>query len=511
VRVLIFHGYLLRGTGSNVYNAELAQALALLGHDVHLLCQDREAAELPWVNDLGRWRRGGLEVERLRDPESQGRITAYLPEIGGLLPVYVHDEYEGFEVKTYPELSDTELERYVEANAAAAADVAAGDVGAALANHLVAGPAILARARVGPYAVKVHGSDLSYTVRPHPNRFVPLAREGLEPASAALVGSLHTAEDLWATVGPGGLEERTLLGPPGVDTRTFRPRPANEATQGLGRLADTLRREQSDGAFGRDPAAAAAAISWFADAPAGRVLFVGKLLVNKGVDLLLAAWPLVVGEHPGARLLLTGFGAFRDGAERLWTAIERGDLDAARALAREGRALEGGGDTRPLRLLSAFLEDPPPDYAAAGRAAAGSVALSGRLEHAEVGDVAPAADALVMPSTFPEAFGMVAAEAAACGCLPVSAAHSGMAEVSRKLATVVDEDVALLLSFDTEADPVPAIAGRLAEWLSREPRERREIGAALSRRVGDLWSWDAVATGVVGAARGDLDALPRPG
>ena len=31
MRVLIFHGYLLRGTGSNVYNAELAAALARTG------------------------------------------------------------------------------------------------------------------------------------------------------------------------------------------------------------------------------------------------------------------------------------------------------------------------------------------------------------------------------------------------------------------------------------------------------------------------------------------------
>ena len=53
-RVLIFHGYLLRGTGSNVYNASLAQALARLGHDVHLMCQDRGAGELPWVDRTGR-------------------------------------------------------------------------------------------------------------------------------------------------------------------------------------------------------------------------------------------------------------------------------------------------------------------------------------------------------------------------------------------------------------------------------------------------------------------------
>jgi hypothetical protein len=38
VRVLIFHGYLLAGTGSNVYNAALAEALVRAGHEVHLLC-----------------------------------------------------------------------------------------------------------------------------------------------------------------------------------------------------------------------------------------------------------------------------------------------------------------------------------------------------------------------------------------------------------------------------------------------------------------------------------------
>ena len=55
MRVLIFHGYLLRGTGSNVYNANLAQALAGLGHDVHLLCQDRDAAALDWIDAVGTW------------------------------------------------------------------------------------------------------------------------------------------------------------------------------------------------------------------------------------------------------------------------------------------------------------------------------------------------------------------------------------------------------------------------------------------------------------------------
>ena len=508
--VLVFHGYLLRGTGSNVYNAELAQALAHLGHDVHLLCQDRAASELEWVSSVGEWGDDGLGVRDLREPAGPGSVTAYVPDIAGLLPVYVYDEYEGFAVKTYPDLSDDELERYISLNAAAVTDVAelCGGVGAALANHLVAGPAILARAGLS-FAAKVHGSDLSYTVRPHAERFVPLAREGMEAASAALVGSFHTASDLWETVGLDGLEEKTLLGPPGVDIEGFRRLPSDEAEAGVRRLAAELATGEG-GDFGRDAEEASAALEWFADAPAGRVLFVGKFLVNKGVDLLLAAWPLVVRDHPDARLLITGFGAFRDGMERLWDALSQGDLEAAREVAEAGRALEDAGDTGSLRLLGEFLADPPGDFAEAGRAAAGSVRVSGRLEHSEVAVLAPLADSLVMPSTFPEAFGMVAAEAAAAGALPISAAHSGMAEVSAALASVVSPEIARLLSFPHEDDPVRGIAERLSAWLFLAPEERREVGSRLAGRIAELWSWDSVAAGVIAASAGDLEGLPRP-
>ena len=42
------------------------------------------------------------------------------------------------------------------------------------------GPVILARALAGevPYAVKIHGSALEYTVKPQPERFLGLARRG---------------------------------------------------------------------------------------------------------------------------------------------------------------------------------------------------------------------------------------------------------------------------------------------------------------------------------------------
>src|SRR3954471_9090540 len=55
MRILVFHGYLLRGTGSNVYNARLAAALARGGATVDLLCQERRARELHFVDAIGTW------------------------------------------------------------------------------------------------------------------------------------------------------------------------------------------------------------------------------------------------------------------------------------------------------------------------------------------------------------------------------------------------------------------------------------------------------------------------
>ncbi len=90
-----------------------------------------------------------------------------------------------------------------------------------------------------PYAVKIHGSALEYTVKPHP-RFLPAAREGLAPARGVLVGSRHTGESLWAALAEPGLEDKTRLGPPGVDVARFAPREPDAAAEGFERLRATL-------------------------------------------------------------------------------------------------------------------------------------------------------------------------------------------------------------------------------------------------------------------------------
>jgi glycosyltransferase involved in cell wall biosynthesis len=476
MRVLIFHGYMLRGTGSNIYNANLARALSRLGHEVHLLCQDREV------------RIDGVQIHN--------------PDIHGLLPVYVKDPYEGFEVRSFPELTDEELNLYIESNVAAVREVAeqAGGVDLALANHLVMGPAILTRANVAPFAAKIHGSALEYTVKPHP-RFLPYAREGMEAASGVLVGSRHTAESLWAALSDiEDLREKTRLGPPGVDTETFTPR-----GPGGGGASCTFSRGDHRATAGDGSSKKLSGTPTRPSRP--RIVFVGKLIVSKGIDLLIAAWPLVKAKHPEARLEIAGFGEYEEGLRRLLAALERGDLDEAREVARLGWALEGG-EEKPLPILSAFFADPPDGYVEAAKASVGSVEFIGRLEHSEVAELLPAAEALVMPSTFPEAFGMVAAEAAACGVLPVSAGHSGMLEVSRRLVAALPPEIGRLTSFSVAEGAVEAIAERLNDWLSLPEEEREVARQALVETVARLWSWEGVARGVLAAARGELDRLP---
>jgi glycosyltransferase involved in cell wall biosynthesis len=492
VRVLIFHGYLLRGTGSNIYNLSLARALAGLGHEVHLLCQERAPEGL------------GLPPQ----------VTIHNPDIGRVLPVYVADSYEGFDAVRFADLDDEMVERYVAANVAAVkriADEVKPDV--ALANHALMGPAILARGLPAdvPYAVKIHGSALEYTVRPAPDRCLPYLLEGLRAAEAVLVGSRHTAESLWEVADDPGIQARTRLGPPGVDVEAFAPRTVDEAAAGLEQLAERLAGDDT-AAWGGETGAVGA-LSAFDPREQQIVGYVGKLIVSKGVDLLLAAWPLVWARIPDARLLVVGFGGYRDGLARMVAALGDGDLEALREIARRGRELEGG-PAGELAYLAAFLDGLEGErldrYRAIAPGAALAIRFTGRLEHADLPFVLPAFSAQVVPSTFPEAFGMVAAEAACCGALPLSADHSGLAEVTTALAAGVPGEIRPLLSFERGPRAVEDIADRLVGWLERPAAERAGVAVTLSEVARRRFGWEGVARGVIAAAEGRLDELPRP-
>jgi glycosyltransferase involved in cell wall biosynthesis len=506
VRILLWHGWLLEGSGSNVYTARVAEVLRADGHDVVLVCQEAHPERYPWIDAAGTVGRDGVSdlVPNGAEPAA-GRCVLVRPRIGRLLPVFVLDEYEGFEVKRFVDLTDDELEAYLNANADALR-VAAAWHGSevVIAGHAIPGSAVALRA-LGPqrYVTKIHGSDLEYAIRLDA-RYLELAREGLL-AAAAVTGSGADVLRRCAELVPG-VERLARVVAPGVDVDVFRPRDRREA------LLDTADRLAGDPAAARGrPSALDAEVeralddrdAWSLDALATRydqeapdlgaasrlrslagergpiVGSFGKLIPQKGVaDLLVAASSL----EPRPQVLVVGFGTHREWLQALAHALSAGDADAVAWL--RGRMGVSGG------------------HPSVGEGA--PVTFTGRLDHRYAPGAIAAVDVLVVPSVLDEAFGMVAAEGAAAGALPLVARHSGLAEVAAALESEVGR--AGLFSFERGADAPGAITRGLERLLALPPGDRRELREAVSAFVAGTWSWRRTAEDLLSAAAADPPA-----
>ena len=124
--------------------------------------------------------------------------------------------------------------------------------------------------------------------------------------------------------------------------------------------------------------------------------------------------------------------------------------------------------------------------------------FTGALEHRHLIHLTAFADAVVVPSIFPEAFGMVAAEAAAAGCPPVVAHHSGLAEIAQGLNGFYPDGTGRLASFPS--GDAAALAERLNAILGMAPDERAALRTAARRATVELWSWKSVAERILAAS-----------
>ncbi len=241
-RVLLWHGWLLEGSGSNVYTVGVARELRERGHDVLLLCQEQHPERFAFVDTWGTVdERGVSELTPTSAKSAAGRVVALRPFIGAILPVFVMDEYEGFDrVERFVSLSDDELDAYLDFNIGAlhvAAEWHGSEV--IVAGHAIPGPIVARRALgAGRYIATVHGSDLEYAVAQQ-RRYAHLAKEGLEGA-IAVVGATRYVLARTCQLIPG-IAARTRVIPPGVDADRFRTKPRIEALTEVASLlaADT--------------------------------------------------------------------------------------------------------------------------------------------------------------------------------------------------------------------------------------------------------------------------------
>ncbi len=505
MRILLWHGWLLEGSGSNVSTARTAEVLRAVGHDVLLLCQERHPDRYPWIDARGTVDGDGPSAVEPNPvaTHAAGRCVLLRPRIGATLPVFVLDRYEGFrDVRRFVDLLDRELDAYLEANVGALrAAASAHEPEVTIVGHAVPGAVVAGRA-LGPggYVAKIHGSDLEYAIRPQ-DRYRELAREGLKAARAVAGPSTEVLERCAELVPE--MRDLGRLVPPGVDVSAFRPRPRVEALLDVADRLDadpdavrgrpsSVDAEVERALAERDAQAIDALFETYAeDAPepdaatrlrrlAGRqepiVGYLGKLIPQKGVELLVQAHRTL--RHDAA-VLVVGFGSDRDWLAALVSAVRRGDP----------AALEWLDATRGLPV------DPTAHRPPAGER---EVTFTGLLDHRYAPGVLAAMDVQVVPSILREAFGMVAAEGAAAGTLPMVARHSGLAEVAAALEHEVDRPG--LFSFEPGTGAVGGLTAGIDRLLSLPADERSELRRAVSSFVGSHWTWRRTAARLLEAA-----------
>ncbi len=227
--ICILHGYLLEGSGSNLWTREVVRALCRQGEGVHLVCQENHPEDYDFIAAVYAYEPDGQRITLFeRDTSYQGRCVLHKPRLGDTLPVYVGDKYEEF-ARAVPmvELPDREIEAYLGRNVAVAERVVReGGVSVLHANHAVLMSVVAERVAAAtgvPYAVMPHGSAIEYAVKKDP-RFHALAESALARASRIIVigGEMRRrVRDTFPAV--PDLDQKLSDLPLGVDTSAFTP------------------------------------------------------------------------------------------------------------------------------------------------------------------------------------------------------------------------------------------------------------------------------------------------
>jgi glycosyltransferase involved in cell wall biosynthesis len=535
--ICLLHGYLLEGSGSNLWTRSIVEALCRRGMTVHLMAQENHPERYPFISEARRYHEDGtIEVFHQKETEMQGRCVLHKPVLGELLPVYVVDRYEEFErVVPMAELGDVEIEDYIGRNVRALERIVdENGIRAIHANHAVLMPVVAQRIRETrgvPYVVMPHGSALEYAVRVD-ERMKRYAEEAMTGAAKVFVigGEMRArVHDILGDV--PGLEEKMRDLRLGVDTSRFRPIDPPERLEALSeleralsdldrgkdldrssRLHELLRQspdvEQLRSAIEQttdyelkapdaDLERKLEQVDWEKEKT---LIYVGRLIANKGPQNILAALPLVMETHPELRFVLVGHGPLREVLEALVWALAERRTELVREILIEAGALAGeSGDPessrmtewlRLLDLLEARGELERYFDLAARHVRPERVIFTGYLTHRELGHLFPCFDAAVFPSLVREAGPLVFLEALASGVFPLGTDFGGMRASIESLRSSLPEEAIEQMKISPEPDSlIPDLVQKLPLALENGSRWK----ADLRRAVVENYDWTSIA------------------
>ena len=449
MHLVLVHGYLLSGTGSNIYSANVAKTWKSQGHAVTVVCQDRKAGTLDFVDECFI----GTDNIPTTAPRP-GSIRAVVPDIDNLLLVYVYNEYDGYTVKALGDSGCTfaEIDNHVEKTAAGLRKVLAQGADRILTNHAMLSPVIGKRACEGtrvPYDVKIHGSSIYFSLKQRPE-LIKYAVEGLAHCEKIVAGTAYICRLLDETFGKYsdeiGLQQRRVIIPPGMDPNVFKL--VDSVAENQQRFLNKIKtfiarkpqgRQAAKVALPKDPAqvedlhCALTVIAgtydrWAVDADLLErwpkivegepvIISFGAYLNTKGIGELVASFPTILQKVPKARLLLIGFGPYREHMEGMLSSLESGNVESFIAFSQAGDFL----DSSPDQLRNIFRMLSPEERQ--------RITVTGITEHSQLSEILPIASVSIVATKCAEAFGMVMVESMSSGVLPLGNYHSGLADV----------------------------------------------------------------------------------
>lgn len=534
--ICLLHGWLLEGSGSNLWTRSIITALCRKGETVHLVCQENHPDRYGAIAEAYRYRLSGeVETKLNRDTPYPGKCILHQPEIGEILPVFVADKYEEYDrVVPMVELPDDVIESYIQRNVDVVLRVAREhDIHAIHANHVVLMPVVaqrISRETGIPFAIMPHGSGIEYAVKKD-DRFRRYAASALADSRRVFVIGGEMRERV-TTVFPelpdiaSKFTELHL----GVDSSQFEPvertgRPANIASlvssiAGVPRgksagqslsvrssVSGSLSRPELESIFSdgarydgklpdEDVEAKLESVDWLNDPV---LLFTGRIISPKGIHAVIAALPRILEKAPETRMIVVGHGPLREPMEALIAGLQTGDRDLVRSIVKWGHRLEGSpeGENAPADLaeLTRFLDGlaqrgEEDDYFGLARRLLrhDTVIFTGYLTHTELRFLFPCCDVGIFPSVVKEAGPLVFLEALASGCFPLGTYFGGMKASIDAVSSALPPEVgdAMKLGLTDTVD----------DLIRQVPRALETGGAhkaTLARIARERYDWISVA------------------
>jgi glycosyltransferase involved in cell wall biosynthesis len=538
MRIGLYHGYELTGSGSNEYVRYLARSLVSAGQEVHVVCREEKSETIDFVTHAYAWNMDGSVATLFEHPDKTPACYVHQLPHGDVRPVFLTDKQRAGNIKSFITMTDEELQAYHVYNERLLTNIlSTHKLDVFHANHVVYQPiaALNACKQTGtPLIVYPHGSSIEYTVRPD-KRFYDLALKGILGADGLIIGNREVRDRLLALYPEhrDAILAKTRIVGVGVDTSLFKPVERSQRAASIQQLT------ASGGGGGKTPELTQELHNRLenADIQATRdywnaynhslpdadlnahlqripwnqhiLLFVGALTAGKGIQSLLTALPRVLTEHPDTHLVIVGAGAYREVLEALVYAISSGNKDLLLELCAKGLDLDRSDLTGPWQDVQTYLDDPSnlQFILEHGKSLAQHVHCLGRLDHSRLCYLFPCVDLAIFPSVVPEAYPLVVMESLSNGVFCAVSYFSGFRDSVDDLRPILGARLNDLMKIPVDKETrVAKIVSNLNTLIG--DAEVLAIHSKLRQIALDNYDWNLRAQEMVEAYQAFLDGTP---